>query len=50
MNYDLLLLKTIEGAAMKKDFGCPAIKDKGSLGSEYEAVFKRLLELREKEL
>lgn len=50
MNYDLLLQKTIKGAAMKKDFGCPAIKDKGSLGSEYEVVFKRLLELREKEL
>ena len=49
-NYEMLIQKTIEGADMKKDFGCPAIKDKGSLGEDYEAVFKRLLERREKEI
>lgn len=47
-NYELLLQKTIEGAAMKKDFGCPEIKDKGSLGGEYEEIFKTLLNRREK--
>lgn len=48
LDYDELLEKTIRAAALKKDFGRVEIKDKRTLGSEYEAIYKELLEGREK--
>ena len=48
LDYGGLLEKTMGGAALKKDFGWVEIKDKRTLGSEYEAIYQELLDGRSK--
>ena len=47
MNYEKLLMATVEAAKMKQGFGVAQIKDKIELGKEYENLYQDLLKIME---